>query len=73
MSPFPSRNTSTALILNRFSPRLIRLRRRLMRTMSDTEPTKTGARYWDHEWVTPYQQCFAFLLDYRPHSDIEAT
>jgi len=38
------RNTSTALILNRFSPRLIRLRRRLVRTMSDTEPTKTGAR-----------------------------
>jgi len=38
------RNTSTALILNRFSPRLIRLKRRLVRTMSDTEPTKTGAR-----------------------------
>ncbi len=38
------RNTSTALILNRFGPRLIRLRRRLVRPMSDTEPTKTGAR-----------------------------
>ncbi len=39
------RNTSTALILNRFSPRLIRLRRRLVRTRFPTPTrTKIGAR-----------------------------
>jgi len=33
------------LILNRFSPRLIRLRRRLVRTVSDAEPNENRGAY----------------------------
>ncbi len=33
------------MILNRFSPRLIRLRRRLVRTMSDTDTNKNRGAY----------------------------